>query len=87
MGFIRRQADLVAAIAASEKLSARQKHHAYEEVVTQNHHEAAREIWEELLLAGPLRAGFACLAAHLIIHEPPSPRTTALSVRLTAVAC
>ena len=49
MGFIRRQADLIAAIAASKKLSATQKHHAYEAVVTQNHHEAAREIWEELL--------------------------------------
>ena len=49
MGFIRRQADLIAAIAASKKLSATQKHDAYEAIVTQNHHEAAREIWEELL--------------------------------------
>lgn len=52
MGFIRRQADLIAAIAASEKLSATQKLDAYEAVVTQNHHEAAREIWEELLAGG-----------------------------------
>jgi hypothetical protein len=62
MGFIRRQADLVAAIAASDKLSATQKHHAYEEVVTQNHHEAAREIWEALLAGcdkGKLESGLA----------------------------
>jgi hypothetical protein len=52
MGFIRRQADLIAAIAASEKLSVTQKLDAYEAVVTGNHHEAAREIWEELLAGG-----------------------------------
>lgn len=39
----------MAAIAACRKLSATQKHDAYEAVVTHNHHEAAREIWEELL--------------------------------------
>ena len=49
MGFIRRQADLIAAIATSAKLSATQKHQAYEAVVTHNHHEAASEIWKELL--------------------------------------
>jgi hypothetical protein len=49
MGYIRRQADLIAAIAASTRLSETQKHDAYEAVVTQNHHESAREILEELL--------------------------------------
>jgi hypothetical protein len=75
MGFIRSQADLIAAIAASKKLSATQKHHAYEAVVTQNHCAAATEIWEELLagcdegklesrLAGELD-GFYFWAAYL----------------------
>jgi hypothetical protein len=43
MGFIRRQADLIAAIAATSK---RQRHRSTinEAVVTQNHHEAAREM-------------------------------------------